>query len=66
MTKKMTIEDLALITKKGFDDVMERFDAHDKRFDAIESRFSHVEARLDMIEQDLSDLRNLRQEVGLT
>lgn len=43
MVKKMTIEDLAVITAGGFKGVDKRFDEVDKRFDGIDTRLNHIE-----------------------
>lgn len=44
--QKMTIEDLAIITKKGFDEVDKRFDGMNKsvneRFDKIETTINRL------------------------
>lgn len=61
--EKTTIDDLAAMIKKGFDNTAQRTDV-DKRFDGInkemqagfkrvDERFSQVNARLDMIEKDI-------------
>lgn len=43
MKKKITIEDLAGMTQRGFADNAVRFDAIDKRFDKMDDRFDHIE-----------------------
>ena len=48
--KQVTIEDLAGMVKRGFDEVNTRFDGVDKRLDKIEGRLDNVEDRLDRIE----------------
>lgn len=48
--KKMTIEDLAVITANGFKAVDRRFDEVDKRFEAVDKRFDGIDKRLDRIE----------------
>ncbi|MEK7208361.1 MAG: hypothetical protein AAB699_02305 [Patescibacteria group bacterium] len=50
MAKKITVEDLAGITAKGFEGVDKRFDGVDKRFDAVDKRLDGVDVRLDRIE----------------
>lgn len=50
MAKKMTIEDLAVITANGFKAVDKRFDELENRFDA---RFDGIDKRLDHIENIL-------------
>ena len=49
--EKTTIDDLAIIIKKGFDEVDKRFDGVDKRFDGVDKRFDKVEKRLDNLEK---------------
>lgn len=55
--KEMTLEDLAIITQKGFDGVDKRIDKLkseiDERFDTVDERFNKVEERLDRIENIL-------------
>ena len=48
--KKVTIEDLARITKSGFDAVDKRFNEVDKRFEQVDLRFDQIDARFDHIE----------------
>jgi len=48
--KKMTIEDLALITQKGFNDVDVQFGEVGQRFDAVEVRLDSVDIKLERIE----------------
>lgn len=50
MKKKVTIEDLAVMTQKGFLAVDKRFDGVDKKFGEIDKRFDEVDKRLDRIE----------------
>lgn len=47
MAKKMTIENLAVITANGFKGVDKKFEGVDKRFDGIDRRFDEVDKRLD-------------------
>ena len=49
-TPRITIEDLALMVKKGFDASDRRFDAMDKRFDAMDRRFDAMDKRFDTLE----------------
>jgi Skp family chaperone for outer membrane proteins len=76
MAKKMTIEDLAVIVKHGFDDMQQRFDqsATKEDFRQLEQRietvkqkldasFQHVNARLDRIRDDIADLPAIREEL---
>jgi hypothetical protein len=41
--EKMTIDELARITKGGFDAVDKRFDMVDKRLDAVDYRLDRIE-----------------------
>lgn len=72
--KKMTIEDLAQITAKGFRGVDERFDRVDKQIGelaeilakfikATDENFRHVTAGLDRVRDDVSDLPAMREEL---
>ena len=45
--KKITIEDLAQITKKGFEQVNKRFEQVDKRFDKVYRRFEQTDERME-------------------
>ncbi|MFA6184011.1 MAG: hypothetical protein WC682_02815 [Parcubacteria group bacterium] len=49
--KEMTIDDLALMVAKGFNDANERMN---KRFDQVDKRFEKIESRLKNIEADLN------------
>lgn len=49
-TPRITIEDLALMVKKGFDANDKRFDEMDKRFDAMDKRFDTLEAKFEASE----------------
>ncbi|HPA25506.1 MAG TPA: hypothetical protein PLK76_01970 [bacterium] len=65
----MTIEQLAKIIKKGFDEVDARFDAVDKKFDAVDKKIDHkffifkkemeemMDNKLDRIWSELNSLR---------
>lgn len=66
--KQTTIDDLAVMVKKGFDYVDKRFNDVDKRFNAMDKKidefksqtsdnFNYVYARLDTIEHDIQDMR---------
>ncbi|MEK9195244.1 MAG: hypothetical protein AAB975_02625 [Patescibacteria group bacterium] len=54
MKKKITIEDLAGMVKRGFDDTHvymdKRFEAVDRRFEAVDRRFDDMDRRFDRIE----------------
>jgi tetrahydromethanopterin S-methyltransferase subunit G len=74
MAKKITIEDLALMIQRGFDetakkagvdkrfgDVNKRFDDVDRRFDEVDKRFEQVDNRLDHMDARLS---NIEQDIA--
>jgi septation ring formation regulator EzrA len=60
--KNITLDDLAMMVAKGFEDMEGRFDRVDKRFDRIE-------ARMDVAEKDIKevkgDVKHLRTEAKL-
>ncbi len=45
-----SIENLAMATKKGFDEVHLKFDVMENRFDVLEKRFDTLEGRFDVLE----------------
>jgi len=57
--KKITIEDLARITKKGFDEVYEKMDKRfaetheimNKRFEIVDKRFEEINQRFELIDK---------------
>jgi hypothetical protein len=51
------IDELAVVTSKGFDHMEERFEAIDKRFDVIDKRFVEIERRLDKIWLEVGTMR---------
>lgn len=51
------IDELAVITSKGFDRVEERFEGIDRRFEAIDRRFVEIELRLDKIWLEVGTMR---------
>ncbi len=53
MAKKMTIDDLAIITANGFKAVDKRLDGIDARLDGIDKRLDAIDTRLDHIENIL-------------
>jgi archaellum component FlaC len=57
--KNITIDDLAIMVKKGFDGVDKRFDGVDKRFEAIDKRFDGVDKRFDKVEKRLDRIEKL-------
>lgn len=58
-SKKITIEDLAGMVKRGFDDVDHRLDAMDTRFDHIDNRLNGIDHRLDAMDTRLDRIENL-------
>lgn len=69
--KKVTIDELAAMIKKGFDGVDKRFDAFtehvDKRFDEVNDHFEKIEKliladhkrRIERLEDEMKDLKSL-------
>jgi hypothetical protein len=58
--RKVTIEDLAVMVKKGFDGVDKRFDGVDDRFDRIEKFIlADHKRRIERLEEQVGDLRDL-------
>lgn len=51
------IDDLARVTKRGFDEINKRFEKVDERFGEVNDHFRRVDARLDMLERDVSYIR---------
>lgn len=68
----VTIDDLAIMIKAGFDDVGEKLVQHDQMFAKIDMRFDKIESditsfrmRFDKIESDIASFRmELRQEIN--
>ncbi len=70
MAKKMTIEDLAVITANGFRAVDTRFEEVDKRFDEMNVRFDRIENillrdHLNRIERLEDTVLQLKTKVGM-
>ena len=67
MEKKMTIEELAVMVKHGFDSVDKRFESVEKRFVQLEHKmdvgFEGINRRIDLLHEDISDLPEIREEV---
>lgn len=59
--KNITINELAVMIKKGFDETAKQADM-DLRFDKVDKRFDRVEARLDRIEKFLLEDHRIRIE----
>ncbi len=65
-SKKMTIDDLAIIVKNGFDRVDDRFKQVDIRFEKIDRRFDAIENRfMNMLDKHTDDIRILKTRVGV-
>lgn len=62
MTKKITIENLAQMIKRGFDEtakkieVDKRFEQVDKRFEQVDKRFEQVDKRFEQVDKRLSHI----------
>lgn len=57
---KEEVGELALMTKKGFDEVGERFDEVGERFEKLEGRFDTVEATMvtkEYLDEKIADLK---------
>ncbi len=67
-TPKVTLDDLALMVKNGFDHMDKKFDKVDVRFDKVDERLDKVEDRLDKVEQSVyvldSHMKTLEVRVG--
>ena len=65
--KNTTIDDLAIMVKKGFDGVDRRFDGVDRRLDKVEKRLDRIEKliladhrdRIEKLEMEVRELKNL-------
>lgn len=55
--KETTIDDLALMIGKGFQQVDERFKQIDKRFDQVENRLASLESGQDDIKKQAGQYR---------
>jgi len=54
--KNITIDDLALMMKKGFDSVDKRFEQIDKKFELVDKRFDLVDYRMNLIEKRIDKM----------
>jgi hypothetical protein len=67
--KEITLDDLALIMKQGFDKIDERFVKNDERHDKNENRLDRIEVNLVLMKEDLKncatkdDVREFRSEI---
>ncbi len=55
-TKKVTIDDLAIMMAKSFERVDKRFDEVDKRFNEVDKRFEKVDENIRNIRGDILNL----------
>jgi hypothetical protein len=55
--KDITIDDLAAMIAKGFDDIGGRFNGVDKRFDKVDKRFDKIEKDMKLMKLDIEDVR---------
>ena len=53
----MTISDLAVMVKKGFDEVHGKFEKVDQRFDGVDDKFSKVDNNFKFVRVELASLR---------
>ena len=56
MAKKVTLDNLAGMIKRGFDGVDKRFESVDKRFDGIEKRLANLEEGQEEIKLKLDNV----------
>lgn len=56
-SKKMTIDDLAVMVAKGFDGVNTRFNGVEKRLDEVDKRLNEVEKGIDEVKENLASTR---------
>jgi archaellum component FlaC len=57
--KRITLEDLAMMVARGFNEVSIRFTGVETRLDKVETRLNRVETRLDRVETRLDRIENL-------
>lgn len=66
-SKNITIDELAVMVKKGFDGVDVRFDGVDRRLDKVEKRLDRIEKlilsdhkeRIERLEMQVKELKEL-------
>lgn len=68
MPKKITIDDLAAMTKRGFDGLEENLgsrirESEGRILTTMRDGFQGVQARLDVIRADIADLPQMREEL---
>jgi len=55
--KNITLNDLGIMIKQGFDDNDKRFDGIDKRFDGVDKRFSDVDKSIKELKKDMEEVK---------
>jgi predicted nuclease with TOPRIM domain len=63
--KELTLEDLALMVKGGFDDMGVKFDKLEGRVDNLEGRFDNLEGRFDNLEGRFDNLEGRFDELDM-
>lgn len=61
--KEITIDELAMMVQRGFEDVTTKFDTVGKRFDAVDKRLDGIDIRLNRIENLLLRAHENRIEI---
>jgi peptidoglycan hydrolase CwlO-like protein len=56
-SKKMTIDNLAVMVAKGFDGIYKKFDEVDKKFDEVDSRFDEVKKEISEVKKDIVEVK---------
>lgn len=63
MAKKMTLEQVARMTQKGFDGMANKMDSFREevngRFEEVNLRFDGVDRRLDAVEGEIKDIKTI-------
>ena len=62
---KASIEELAIMTQKGFEAVDKRFEKVDENIGEVKNGLSNVNARLDTMQMDFSLMRDDRHRIKL-
>ena len=55
--KQITLNDLAAMVNRGFNDVSSKMATNDKKLNYIGAEVSHTRARVDVIERDIAEIR---------
>ena len=56
--KGVTLDDLAMMTQRGFTEINEKFSEVDKRFNEVNERFNKMDQRFDSVDQRLNFIEN--------